>query len=57
MVSVMTSRIIILMRVSTASLRDEHLEDWVEKNLDEDVSGYGNRTDEDGLGNYHLWLR
>jgi hypothetical protein len=57
MVSLMTSMIIISMRVSMTALRDDHLEDWVEKNLDEDVNGYGDRTDEDGLGNYYLWLR
>jgi hypothetical protein len=29
---------------------DGHMEEWVEKNLDEDVGAYGDRTDEDGLG-------
>jgi hypothetical protein len=57
MVSLVAPMMIIWMMVSMAALRDDGLDDWIEKNLDDDLSGYHDRTDEDGLGNYYLWLR
>jgi hypothetical protein len=57
MVPLMTLMMIGWMMVSMAALRDDGLADWVEKNLDGDVSGYRDRTDEDGLGKDDVCLR
>jgi hypothetical protein len=53
----MTLMMIIWMVVSMTGVREDGVDDWVEKDLGDDVSGYRDRIDEDGLGNYYLWLR